>query len=101
MTKKLGSASLETKARFTIKAHDKGIQSVTVAPNDRIFASSALDKTAKVWSAVDGSLLGVLKGHRRGVWCVRFSPTDQVVATSSTDKTVKLWSLSDFSCIQV
>lgn len=93
--------SISPKTRFTIKAHDKDIQSLTVAPNNRIFASGALDKTAKIWSTVDGALLGSLKGHRRGVWCVRFSPSDQVVATSSTDKTVKLWSLVDYSCIKV
>jgi U3 small nucleolar RNA-associated protein 13 len=94
------TGSLMPRTRFTVKAHDKDIQSITVAPNDKIFASCALDKTAKIWSAADGSLLGTLKGHRRGLWCVRFSPSDQLCATSSTDKTIKLWSLTDFSCIR-
>lgn len=88
------------KARYTIKAHSKDIQSVAIAPNDRIYASAALDKTAKIWSVEDGTLLGTLSGHKRGIWCVRFSPSDQIVATSSTDKTIKLWSLKDFSCIR-
>jgi U3 small nucleolar RNA-associated protein 13 len=91
---------ISPKARYTIKAHSKDIQSVAVAPNDRVYASAALDKTAKIWSADDGSLLGTLTGHKRGIWCVRFSPSDQIVATSSTDKTIKLWSLKDFSCIR-
>ena len=40
---------MTVKTRFTVKAHDKDIQSLTVAPNDRIFASAGLDKTAKVF----------------------------------------------------
>nr|KAJ3414557.1 Transducin (beta)-like 3 [Polyrhizophydium stewartii] len=86
------------KARYAFVAHEKDIQCVAVAPNNKVFASGALDKTAKLWSAADGSLLGTFKGHKRGIWSVRFSPIDQVLATASTDKTIKLWSLRDFSC---
>ncbi|KAI8922975.1 WD40-repeat-containing domain protein [Entophlyctis helioformis] len=86
------------KARYTFQAHDKDIQSVAVAPNDRMFASAGLDKVAKLWNVADGSLVGTFKGHKRGIWCVRFSPVDQVIATTSTDKTIKLWNIHDFSC---
>ncbi|KAJ3300782.1 Transducin (beta)-like 3 [Borealophlyctis nickersoniae] len=102
-----GAAQLEEstepaklKARYTFHAHDKDIQSIDVAPNDKVFASGALDKTAKLWSVEDGSLLGTFKGHRRGLWCVKFSPVDQILATCSTDKTIKLWSVTDFSCVK-
>ncbi|KAJ3168523.1 Transducin (beta)-like 3 [Geranomyces variabilis] len=88
------------KTRYTFQAHDKDIQSLAVAPNDKVFASGALDKTAKLWSMDDGHLLGVFKGHRRGIWCVQFSPVDQILATSSTDKTIKLWNVADFSCVK-
>ncbi|TPX56305.1 hypothetical protein PhCBS80983_g04618 [Powellomyces hirtus] len=88
------------KTRYTFQAHDKDIQSIAVAPNDKVFASGALDKTAKLWSMEDGQLLGTFKGHRRGIWCVAFSPVDQILATSSTDKTIKLWNVTDFSCVK-
>lgn len=88
-------------AKFTKKAHDKDINSVAVAPNDKLFATGSQDKLAKVWDAADGKLLGTLRGHKRGIWCVAFSPVDQVLATSSGDKTVKIWSLTDFSCLRV
>ncbi|RKP08927.1 quinon protein alcohol dehydrogenase-like superfamily [Thamnocephalis sphaerospora] len=88
------------RSRYTHQAHDKDINTVSVAPNDKLFVTGSQDKTAKVWSCVDGALVGVCKGHKRGVWCARFSPVDQVLATGSGDKTVRLWSLADFSCIK-
>jgi U3 small nucleolar RNA-associated protein 13 len=78
---------------FTFLAHEKDITSIDVAPNQRWFATSSLDKTSKLWKIQDGSLQTTLKGHKRGIWKVRFSPVDQVVATCSTDKTIKLWNL--------
>ncbi|KAG9476676.1 hypothetical protein GDO78_002200 [Eleutherodactylus coqui] len=87
-------------ASVTEKGHDKDINSVAVSPNDKLIVSGSQDKTAKLWSSADLSLLGVLRGHKRGVWCVQFSPVDQVIATSSADGTVKLWGLRDFSCLK-
>eukprot|EP00842_Homolaphlyctis_polyrhiza_P003866 jgi/Hompol1/4480/HPOL_003675-RA len=91
-------ASNKIKARYTFQAHEKDIQSVAVSPNNKMIASGALDKTAKLWSSLDGSLLGTFKGHKRGIWNVKFSPIDQVLATASTDKTIKIWNIQDFSC---
>ncbi|KAI9342072.1 quinon protein alcohol dehydrogenase-like superfamily, partial [Zopfochytrium polystomum] len=88
------------KATYTVLAHDKDINSVAVAPNDKVFATGSQDRTAKIWSVKDGALLGVCKGHTRGVWSVQFSPVDQVLATSSGDKTIKFWSAADFSCLR-
>ncbi|XP_062388240.1 transducin beta-like protein 3 [Sardina pilchardus] len=87
-------------AQATEKAHDKDINSVCISPNDKLLASGSQDRTAKLWSLPDLSLLGVFRGHRRGVWCVQFSPMDQVLASSSADGTVKLWGLQDFSCLK-
>jgi U3 small nucleolar RNA-associated protein 13 len=96
----------------TLKAHDKDINSLDVAPNNRLLVSGSQDRTAKIYeimynegskhSAARGELkcIGTCKGHKRGVWTVKFSPTDRLVATGSGDKTVKLWNLDDFSCIK-
>ncbi|KAI9030358.1 WD40-repeat-containing domain protein [Hyaloraphidium curvatum] len=95
-----GGAVKKLSSIYTVKAHERDINSIAVAPNDRVFASASQDKTAKLWNAADGSLIATFSGHRRGVWSVQFSPVDQVLATSSGDKTVKLWSLADRSCLR-
>ncbi|KAI9010951.1 WD40-repeat-containing domain protein [Phycomyces nitens] len=85
---------------YTHQAHEKDINSISVAPNDKVFATGSQDKTAKIWNVDSGALVGVCKGHKRGVWCTKFSPVDQVLATSSSDKTIKIWSLKDFTCLK-
>ena len=81
------------KAKWTVKAHDKDINSLVISPNGRYLVSCSQDKTAKLWSLSEGSLLGVCTGHRRGVWAAAFSPVEQLLATASSDRTIKLWSL--------
>ncbi|KAL4978023.1 WD40-repeat-containing domain protein [Aspergillus desertorum] len=116
-TGKLGFVTADNihtpKALFTRKAHDKDINALDVSPSSALFASASQDRTVKIWSADEGSVVGVLRGHKRGVWSARFSPkgtpiisTDAksstnrgMIVTGSGDKTVKLWSLSDYSCL--
>ena len=101
-------APIQCRSLFTLKSHEKDINSLDVSPNDRFLASGSQDKTAKVYeieysaSPARGSfkLIGTCKGHKRGVWCVKFGRHEKVLATASGDKTVKLWSLSDFTCIK-
>lgn len=81
-------------------AHKEDVNCITISPNDKMIATTSQDKTAKLWSAQNLSLLGVLRGHRRGIWCARFSPVDQVLMTTSGDCTIKLWSLTDMSCLK-
>ncbi|XP_012910701.1 transducin beta-like protein 3 isoform X2 [Mustela putorius furo] len=87
-------------AQATQRCHDKDINSVAIAPNDKLLATGSQDRTAKLWSLPQCQLLGIFSGHRRGLWCVQFSPMDQVLATASADGTVKLWALQDFSCLK-
>ncbi|XP_078414788.1 transducin beta-like protein 3 [Cetorhinus maximus] len=107
LTKSLGANSSEKitepevlRADLTEKVHDKDINSVVVSPNDKLVATGSQDRTAKLWSASDFSLVGVFRGHNRGIWSVQFSPMDQILATSSADGTVKLWGLQDFNCLK-
>ncbi|XP_006893907.1 PREDICTED: transducin beta-like protein 3 [Elephantulus edwardii] len=87
-------------AKTTQRCHEKDINSVAIAPNDRLLATGSQDRTAKLWALPKCQLLGVFSGHRRGLWCVQFSPLDQVLATASADGSIKLWALQDFSCLK-
>jgi len=88
------------KARLSIRAHEKDINIVSVAPNDSLIATGSQDKTVKLWKSSDLALHGTLKGHKRGVWDCQFSQHDRVLATGSGDRTVKLWSIADCSCVR-
>ncbi|XP_029172388.1 transducin beta-like protein 3 [Nylanderia fulva] len=92
--------NLSLNPSYTMLAHQKEMNCVTISPNDKLIATASQDKTAKLWSAEDLQLLGVFHGHRRGVWCVRFSPIDQVLLTTSADCTMKLWSLTELNCLK-
>lgn len=98
--KKLEGDSTSLPCINTTLAHEKDINCVTIAPNDRYIATSSQDKTAKLWDSTDLKLLGVFRGHRRGVWSVRFSPIDQIVVTCAADCTMRLWNITDMTCLK-
>ncbi|KAJ7103263.1 U3 small nucleolar RNA-associated protein [Mycena belliarum] len=106
------AAPVKCKSLSTLKAHEKDINALDVAPNDRLLVSGSQDRTANVYEidytaggggrAARGGLrlLGTCKGHKRGVWAVKFGRAERVLATGSGDKTVKLWNLDDFTCVK-
>ncbi|WVQ85499.1 hypothetical protein IAT38_007664 [Cryptococcus sp. DSM 104549] len=104
------SPPAKPRSMTTLRAHEKDINSLDVAPNDKFLVSGSQDKLVKLF-AVDfesgpaggaGGFkpLGTCSGHRRGVWTVKFSKTDKVVASGAADRTVRLWSLDDFTCLK-
>lgn len=88
------------RSKWTVKAHEKDINAIDVAPNDQYFASASQDRLCKVWDTETGEIVAVLRGHKRGVWTVSFSAFEKVIATGSGDRSVKLWSLNDYSCLK-
>ena len=105
------TTAIRCKSLTTHKAHEKDINALDVAPNDRFLVSGSQDRTAKVYEiqytigsggSVRGELklIGTCKGHKRGVWSVKFGRAERILATGSGDKSVKLWSLDDFSCLK-
>lgn len=99
---------IKPKSLATIRAHEKDINALDLAPNDRFLASGSQDKLVKIYE-VDfnpgqgGAVrhIGTCKGHKRGVWTVKFSRTDRIVASGAADRTIRIWSLDDYSCLKV
>ncbi|KAJ7040343.1 U3 small nucleolar RNA-associated protein [Mycena alexandri] len=107
-----GAEPVRCQSLNTLKAHEKDINALDVAPNDRLLVSGSQDRTANIYEIEYGAgvggraargglkLIGTCKGHKRGVWTVKFGRAERVLATGSGDKTVKLWSLDDFTCVK-
>jgi len=87
-------------AAYTVRAHDKDINTVVMSPNDAMVASGSQDSSIRLWKTSDLTPIATLTGHKRGVWRVAFSPIDKCLASCSGDRTVKLWSMADFSCLR-
>ena len=56
-----------------------------------------MDKTIKIWSLTEGSLIHTLYGHTKGVWCLKFI-TDLLLCSGSYDSTIKIWNLKEGIC---
>lgn len=97
------SASSEVfkyKSKTSTKAHEKDVNALSVAPNDKLLATASQDKLIKIWDAETLQLVGSCKGHKRTVWSVEFSNVDKCVVSCSSDATIKIWSLDDFTCLK-
>ncbi|KAJ3283751.1 Transducin (beta)-like 3 [Blyttiomyces sp. JEL0837] len=60
------------KSLFTFQAHDKDINSIAIAPNDKVFATGSQDKTAKVWG-------------------MAIAAEEKFVATGGADSRITIW----------
>jgi WD40 repeat protein len=78
------------KQLLTFEADQGGISRVAFSHNGKMLATSAFDKTIKVWDTRSGREL-TSKIHDRVAMGVAFSPDDKLLATSSWDGVIKLW----------
>lgn len=86
-------------AKITVKAHEKSINAICVAPNDRLAATGSMDKTIKLWSLPDLTNYMTLTGHKKGVWDVSFSTMNSILLSSSGDQTLRVWNIKDGSTL--
>ncbi len=75
----------------TVAAHAAWVRSVAVSGDGRVLASGSGDKTVKLWSVPDGTLLHTLEGHTSWVRGVAIAPDNVTVASASNDRTIRLW----------
>lgn len=112
LTEDFEENNIRQRSLVSLKAHDKDINCLDVAPNDQLLASGSQDKTIKIYSISYSStgknagrgelaLVGTCTGHKKGVWTVKFGKTERILASGSGDKTIKIWNLTDLTCIKV
>eukprot|EP01102_Stenamoeba_stenopodia_P015127 TRINITY_DN5120_c0_g1_i1.p1 TRINITY_DN5120_c0_g1~~TRINITY_DN5120_c0_g1_i1.p1 ORF type:complete len:532 (+),score=123.89 TRINITY_DN5120_c0_g1_i1:167-1762(+) len=80
------------KAVYTIPAHLNLVSAVKYHPtNGSYLITSSFDKSCKIWSGKDWSLLKSLAGHEAKVMDVDISRDGESIVSSSFDRTWKLW----------
>ena len=93
------TASREERARMEackdIRAHTHSVAALATSPDGTLLASAGADKTIKLWSLPEGTLLKTLKGHTDEVWGLAVSPDGTLLASASNDGTIRLWSLPE------
>ena len=72
--------------------HTGEIRSVAFSSNGRYLASSADDKTVRIWNLESGESR-VLKGNGRMAYSLAYSPDGRYLASFADDGTVRIWNL--------
>jgi len=91
-----GSAPSEA---FKLKGHAGPILTMRFSPTGESVVTAGADRSLKVWSARDGTLLRTLSHHTEAVHAVAFLPGNRqtdggppaMCATSGDDRTVRIW----------
>jgi len=77
-----------------IPAHSRYALKCKFSPDSLILATTSADKTCKLWTTKDYSLIAVLEYmSQKWVWDVEFSDDSKYVFTASSDNVVRLWTI--------
>ena len=69
-----------------------------ILPDERRIVTASSDKTARVWDAANGKLLGETLRHEHGVMDANFSPDGRQIATFSMDSSGWVFTLAAMEC---
>ena len=84
---------------FSLEGHTGYILAISFSPDSRIIASGSVDKTVKIWSIINGSLLKTLTGHSGSILSLCFSPNGKTLITAGNDSTIRIWDTDTWRCI--
>jgi WD40 repeat protein len=76
---------------LVLRGHEGGSVDVAWAPTGDRLASTADDKTVRVWDGNTGEVLRILQGHTGIVYSVAWDFTGRRLASSSEDGTIRVW----------
>ncbi|KAL1140396.1 hypothetical protein AAG570_000328 [Ranatra chinensis] len=79
---------------WRLTGHGGSVTCVRYSPQlAELIASTATDKTCRLWDPYSGVCLHILSNHEGILTCCAFSPDSTFLATGSMDKTVMIWDL--------
>jgi WD40 repeat protein len=84
-----------------LAGHTGALYTATASPDGTRVLTTGRDRVARIWSAVDGRLLGELVGHTGDVTGAEFSPNGRRIATASFDGTVRIWDADSLQSLLV
>ncbi|CAG9790724.1 unnamed protein product [Diatraea saccharalis] len=79
----------------TLEGHTDSVTALRWA--GAVLASSALDRTARLWLPRAGACLHVVHAHARYLTCIALSADLRYMVTGSNDKSVRMWSLGELT----
>ncbi len=76
-----------------IDAHQGGVSTIALTPDDTRIVSGGHDKTLKLWKLADGQPLATFAGPTDLLTSVAISPDSKRVVAGGLDKTLRIWPL--------
>jgi serine/threonine protein kinase len=77
-------------ALHVLKGHSAAVTSLSWQPSGSQLTSGSLDKTARLWSASDGSAVATINTTSQ-VRATAWSPDGAILATGEEDRSIQLW----------
>lgn len=93
-TREFGMGRTSSALEHTLIGHTGEVWSICLNANQDKVLSASDDKTVRMWSAGDGSLVAILKGHTSSVYAIIVTKTGMIISASQ-DSTVRVWSEFD------
>jgi WD40 repeat protein len=84
----------------TLEGNSRNLEALTISPDGQMLVSCK-EKTVRVWSLPDGTMLKTLKGSKERITCLAISPDSRLLASSGwrlLDKGqfwIQVWNLLD------
>jgi WD40 repeat protein len=70
------------------------VQSAAFSPDGTRIVTASTNRTARLWDARSGRVVGTLKGHTHQLTSAAFSPDGTRIVTASKDDTARLWDVA-------